>query len=265
MIKLIAIQLLFITSISHGQIHKKFEFGLKPGIKTMETKYFGKEGDTEGWRNIKHFDQKGRVIAEEIFNNKTLYSTIEHTYNENNDLILTISIDNINKSKNVDTNSVYIYKYNQENEIIFMKHIIGSNLYISTYRLLENKLPKCIKYVRISENNLKKYEKTKINIQYIQLYYNIDSLIEKEIITSDSFIDRKLVHTTQYHNNGQIKCLMTTRMPIAMDTIAHDDLLIKDEFLCYDYEYDQKGRVKIRYNIIEGIITEYETYQYDER
>jgi len=67
----------------------------------MKTKQFN--GCGVGYWNLKYYDQKGRMILEEMYRKNLLLSKNAYTYDENNNELSFISLYDINDPDEIDT------------------------------------------------------------------------------------------------------------------------------------------------------------------
>ena len=240
---------------SFGQIFNHTE--VMPGIKTMKTKQFN--GCGVGYWNLKYYDQKGRMIIEELNRENTLLGKHAFAYDEWNNELYFISLYDINNPGVIDTVSTNEYKYDQNGEIIKEISVIGTNTYTTeridissnetTYRLIS----KIIWQHRDTIN---------FDTTSFKLVYNVNHLIEKQIkedIENGIFEIKEF----QYYNDGNLKRRKVTRVPEPEIHSIYVGWPGSDN-MGWEYKFDQNKRIKKLFSLVDGKKYKLEKYEYEE-
>lgn len=228
-----------------------------PGIKSVKTKQYN--GCGVGYWNLKHYDQKGRMILEELYRKNTILGKLAYAYDESNNELSFISLYDINNPGVIDTVSTSVYEYDLNGEIIKELNIIGTSTYTterisvstneSTYRLICKHIWQHRDTINFDTINFK-------------LVYNENNLIEKQI-KEDKENGIFEIKEYQYYNDGNLKRRIVTRIPepeidpIYVGWPGSDDM-------GWEYKFDNNNRIKKLFSIVDDKKYKLEKHRYEE-
>jgi hypothetical protein len=226
----------------------------------IKTKQFNGSGGSGYWNN-KFLDIKGRVILEENFKKKELLAVYAHRYDELDNMILSITVYDINNLKGDDEFRInkFSYKYDDNGRVVEKKSAIGNSF--SSKKIQKQIDSNTFEIIEVHQNYLKEEERIDTTETIIMLDHE-GKLLKK---IQNSFEDDG-TNTThfQYYKNGNLKRRIIERNPKPKVEIVYTGWPGSDD-MTWQYEYDKKGRVLRLYSIVEGKKYKLEEYEYKER
>lgn len=239
-----------------GQVFGKKE--VQEGIAKIETKQFSGTGGSGYW-SLKYYDQKGRMIIEELYRKKTLMGKHEYKYDEHDNEILFISLYDINNPNKMDTVSNTKYVYNSSGLIEKEETITGNSTFTTT---LISKGNKTTTYQRISQHYWKHKDTINFDTAVIKQSFDKQGGLIEQVKEN---IKAKSIEITEYsyYQNGKLKGKVTSRAPepecspLYVGGPGSDDMT-------FIYKYNRKGRIKVLFTIVEDRKYKLAKYKYEE-
>ncbi|MFD2918881.1 hypothetical protein ACFS6H_04105 [Terrimonas rubra] len=232
--------LLLITGVIRAQLFVQKSFYTNTtSIIRKSLNGFGK-----GFWTMETLDSLGRVSAKDHYRNKKLLQQDRHFYNDQNDIVASITIFDINDPKRKDT-TLYEYVYN--NGLIVSQKMISPRKDSTITTLTENKGDSILSYhsiayhyvpdKKITTKTEKRHDAILSNKRLVQLTSEgLNYEVGKVSVRFEYDKDGKLLRR---FTEGQTPEVITLGSPGSP----------KGEFT---YEYDRAGRLSKMYSIVEG-------------
>lgn len=238
-----------------GQIFNRAE--IMPGIKTVKTKQFS--GCGKGYWNIKYYDQKGRMLFQDMYRKNKLLAKHAYTYDDSNNELSFISMYDQNNPGATDTISTSTYEYDQHGGIIKEWCSIGKTM-ITTERIQISGNETT--YRMISKFYWPHKDTFNFDTTDFKLVYNGDQLIEKQIKQD---IENGVIEIKeyQYYVDGNLKRRIVSRFPEPEIKPFYVGWPGSDD-MSWEYTFDENNRIKELFSIVEGHKYKLEQYEYDE-
>ena len=230
-----------------------------PNVQSIKGKYYSGSGGNGYW-TLETLDSLGRVINEKSYGNNELHGTTRYVYNNQNDVVMNISLFDINHPNLIDTNWTTQYKYDAQNRIIFQQTIYDKN-HRTTYKLSFNEGDSILVYQEKSyHKSILKDSCWSIKYQHT-LHINKNKMINKWV---SKCLSDGTIKTSKYwyNSNGQVKRRIFSRFPEYefheyVGGPGSDDQ-------SWTYKYDKKRRIKKKYTTVNNKKYKLATYEYYE-
>jgi hypothetical protein len=241
-----------------GQIFDKRE--IQQGIAKLKTNQYSGTGGGGYW-NLKYYDEKGRMIIEELYKRNTLMGRHAYEYDQFDNEILFISLYDINNPNRNDTVSYTKYYYNSNGQIEKELTTVANSKF--TTKIISKRENLTI-YQKISEHYWKREDTINVDTTVIKLIYGKNGFILKQV--KENMEDKSIEITDYtYYQNGKLLRRKISRIlepefsSVYVGGPGSDDM-------SYDYKYTntKKDRLKTLYTIVEGKKYKLAKYRYEE-